>query len=68
MNNIRENNPNAYKKYLEKYDPNAPVNVKARKQKASDKRKKWWSENWIGLSGLIVAIIALAVSVVALIK
>lgn len=66
MKNMKERNPAAYKKYLEKYDPDAPANIKARKQKAIDKRKKWWSENWIALSGVVVALISLAVSVTAL--
>ena len=32
----------------------------------SAKRKNRWSENWIGLTGILIAVISLAISILAL--
>ena len=64
----KSSDSNVYKKYLEKYDPKSPKNIKAKKAAVAKKRKQWWANNWIGFSGLVVAVIALAVSVIALLR
>lgn len=65
--NVDPNNRHI-KKYTEKYDPKSPKNIKALKENAAKKRRQWWATNWIGFWGLVVAVIALAVSIIALLK
>jgi hypothetical protein len=55
-----------YDKYLRKYDPQAPENVQKRKAEKVQRRKQWWSANWIALSSLAVSVMALIVAVIAL--
>lgn len=59
-----DKNSIAYKKYIAHHDPNSPENVKKRKAERAKARKEWLSKNWIGLAGLIVAIIAVVISLV----
>lgn len=55
----------AYKKYVERYDKDAPVNIeKVRKERAA-KRKEWWKTNWIALSSMLLSAIAV---IIALLK
>lgn len=55
----------AYKKYVERYDKYAPVNIeKARKERATA-RKEWWKTNWIALSSMFLSAIAV---IIALLK
>ncbi len=59
-----DKNSIAYKKNIAHHDPNSPENVKKRKVERAKARKEWLSKNWIGLAGLIVAIIAVVISLV----
>lgn len=52
----------AYKKYLEKYDKDAPANIKRVKKEKANARKEWWAQNWIAFSALVVAVISLIIS------
>lgn len=61
-------NQKTYDKYLRKYDPNDPKNIKAKKEMKVQQRKQWWSQNWIGFSGLVLAIISIAISIFALLR
>lgn len=54
----------AYKKYLRKYDKNAPENIEKRKRIKAKKRKDWWVSNWISVVSMIIAAMALVVSLV----
>lgn len=65
MNKIDKNSI-AYKKYLERYDPKSPENLKKSKLKRIERRKNWWSQNWISFLSLIIAILALIVAVFSL--
>lgn len=49
--------------YLKKFDPKAPENVKKEKERRAEQRCKWWSENWIALTGIILAAISLLVGI-----
>lgn len=51
--------------FLEQVDQMQKENAAREKQ---CRRKQWWRDNWIGFAGLVVAVIALAVSIVALLK
>lgn len=54
----------AYKKYLEKYDPESPVNVKLARQKKTKAWKDWWAKNWIAFTAMMISLIALIVALV----
>ncbi len=54
------------RKYTDKYAPKSQPNKKRRKAERARRRRKWWAENWIGIVGLIVALIGAAASVIAL--
>lgn len=56
----------AYKKYVKRYDPDAPENVAKRKMERAAKRKEWWKNNWIALLSMLIAAIALVVSIIGL--
>lgn len=51
-----------YKKYAAKYDPDNPENKKRKRAMQKNKMFNWISKNWIALGSLIVAIIALVVT------
>lgn len=51
----------AYKTYVQ-------PGIDREKRVKRENCQKWWSVNWIGLSGLLIAVIALGVSVIALLK
>lgn len=63
-----DKNSAAYKKYKEKYDPKSPANIKKEKERRAKRRKEWWANNWIAFSSLVVAVIALALSAIALLR
>lgn len=49
-------NSYAYKKYIQ-------PNRERRKKQKTDKRKKWWKDNWINISTLIVAVLTLIATI-----
>ena len=54
--------------YLKRFDPKSPENVKKEKERRADNRRKWWRENWISFSSLVVALTSLGISILALSK
>lgn len=51
-----------YQKYLQKYDVDAPENISKQKKEKLDRIIKWFSQNWISLLSLIIAILALVIA------
>lgn len=49
--------------YLKRFDPKSPENVKKEKERRAENRRKWWSENWIAVTGIILAAISLLVGI-----
>lgn len=49
--------------YLKRFDPKSPENVKKEKERRAEKRRKWWSENWIAITSIILAAISLLVGI-----
>lgn len=56
----RSDNPKL-RAYLEKFDPKSPQNIKLAKEKRAAQRREWWRENWIAMTGIILAAISLIV-------
>lgn len=56
----------AYKKYVSRHDTNSPENIAKRKKEKAEKRRVWWSTNWIALLGVLIAMIALVISFLSL--
>ena len=54
-----DKNSYAYKKYVE-------PTLKREKAYKVAQRKKWWAENWLAMSGNVIAFISLIVSIIAL--
>lgn len=55
-----------YQKYLRKYDPNAPENIAKAKREKSERRRAWWAQNWIAFTSMVFSIIAVTISLIAL--
>lgn len=55
-----------YKHYLKRYSKNDPDNIEKWEKQKSEKRKKWWKENWIPFLSLIIAILALIIAAISL--
>lgn len=52
-----------YEKYLKKYDPSAPENIKKRKSERNARRKAWWATNWIGIVTMILTALTLLATI-----
>ena len=62
---MEQNDKNSYiyKKYLEKYDQDAPENIKKRKDERNARRKAWWAANWIGIVTMILTALTLLATI-----
>ena len=58
-----DKNSYAYQKYMKRYDENAPENIQARKEQKKQQFKKWWSDNWLAVISVIIALAALIIAV-----
>lgn len=52
-----------YKKYLRKYDKEAPENIAKSRAEKSGKLKEWWSKNWGAVVGAAIGIATLIVTI-----
>lgn len=57
-----------YQKYLKKYDPDAPENKAKAKREKAERNRAWWAQNWIAFVSMTFSIIAVIISLIALIE